>query len=570
MKHSISNSFRFRLMVSFLAVSLIPLCLCSALLVKISSVHMNQSTKQAMQEQSLVLTEALDELSRAVSDASVMLQGNPTLTHALLADSTQNTQVYTALYEATEPIRDVCTLHLYNLRGEPLYSSHNPPHPQALNPHWGVLNQAFQNPGSPVYMTETTVSSGESMLLRAAILLKSEEIPMGFLVMEMDQGQIHQLLSQSSANQSVILLLNSFWRPIYSSRQDLLPELSESLRAELLTGSTPGEGTPDYLYTITQHQPTGLILVLQRPQAFGSETFRILYIISSCWALICIVISVLISLPLSRQISSPIRQLQQAFAQLECDDMSVHLSVRRTDDLGQLAIAFNHMVEALRSNRQELVENQKELDETRLRMLQAQLNPHFLGNTLDTMKWISKINKVPQVALMSTDLADILRFCISDEDFVPLRQELEILERYIEIQRIRLSDSFTFCVDIGEDLKDLPIPKMILQPIVENAILHGLAGVENSHIRIDAQIHQGTHLRITVTDNGWGIPAEMVGKAYSRDLLPGKNHLGLYNVHMILKLHYGADSGLFLDRGADGTGTAVTAMVPLHRTKEEY
>ena len=74
MKHSIRNSFRFRLMVSFLAVSLIPLCLCSALLVKISSVHMNQSTKQAMQEQSLVLTEALDELSRAVSDAGAMLQ----------------------------------------------------------------------------------------------------------------------------------------------------------------------------------------------------------------------------------------------------------------------------------------------------------------------------------------------------------------------------------------------------------------------------------------------------------------------------------------------------------------
>ena len=99
---------------------------------------------------------------------------------------------------------------------------------------------------------------------------------------------------------------------------------------------------------------------------------------------------------------------------------------------------------------QALLENQQALNDAQIRMMQAQLNPHFLCNTLDTMKWISKINQVPQVALMSTNLADILRFCISPDEFVELRQELAILGRYVEIQRIRLSDSFTFAQDVPD------------------------------------------------------------------------------------------------------------------------
>ena len=104
-------------------------------------------------------------------------------------------------------------------------------------------------------------------------------------------------------------------------------------------------------------------------------------------------------------------------------------------------------------------------------MLQAQLNPHFLCNTLDTMKWISKINQVPQVALMSTNLADILRFCITPDEFVPLRRELEILSRYVEIQRIRLSESFSYTEAVPEALLSCMVPKMLLQPLAENAIL---------------------------------------------------------------------------------------------------
>ena len=198
-------------------------------------------------------------------------------------------------------------------------------------------------------------------------------------------------------------------------------------------------------------------------------------------------------------------------------------------------------------------------------MLQAQLNPHFLCNTLDTMKWISKINRVPQVAEMSANLADILRFCISPEEFAPLRREVEILERYIEIQKIRMSGAFAFRVELPEELEGCLIPKMILQPLVENAILHGLEGVENGEVKVAVREEAGM-LRITVRDNGAGLPPEMAAGRY-RSQEPAGRHLGLYNVNTILTKYYGDGCGLFLENEAGG-GAAVTAVLPARREEE--
>lgn len=230
--------------------------------------------------------------------------------------------------------------------------------------------------------------------------------------------------------------------------------------------------------------------------------------------------------------------------------------------MAELAQHFNGMVAALKRNQEQLVNNQRELNQAQLRMLQAQLNPHFLCNTLDTMKWISKINQVPQVALMSTNLADILRFCISPEEFAPLSREAEILERYVEIQRIRMSGGFTYTMDLPAVLEDCLIPKMILQPLVENAILHGLEGRTDGAVRVAAR-EEGGLLRITVADNGPGFSPEwMEGRRFREG---SGRHLGLYNVDTILTKYYGRNCGLFLS--SEG-GAVVTAVLPVRREGE--
>ena len=383
----------------------------------------------------------------------------------------------------------------------------------------------------------------------------------------MTRGDFSRLLEGLYASQSDLLLLNSYWRPVYASQTSLADDLAPLLREQLLAGEPLHQTGEDFSYRAAAQEEMGLYAVLQRPQSLTPDTRRLLTTVTGGSALVCVALSILMSLRLSRQMFRPIQRLNGAIGQVVQNNLDVHVPTGRNDELGQLAQRFNGMVAALKRNQEQLVENQRELNEAQIRMLQAQLNPHFLCNTLDTMKWISKINKVPQVANMSTNLADILRFCVSPDEFVPLWRELEMLHSYVEIQRIRISGGFEFSVEVPPELEDCLVPKMVLQPIVENAILHGLDGVEQGAILVQARA-EGERLFLSVQDNGRGLPPELEGPYARRDRELSRGHLGLYNVDTILRKHYGEGCGLYLSNVSGGTGACITAVLPL-RWEEE-
>lgn len=559
----LKNSFRNRLFAAMLLCSLIPLLICTALMVQITRLRLDSKTREDGAEQSAALLGSMDFISNALTASAARLQDTETVIHGLGSGIGSRLQMNSLLFDATDTFRNLAVFDLYDSTGVCRYSTRGTVS-ASLSTDWGVLCGAAQASGQPVYYATEDPTDTGSPLLMGAVQLRAEDGCEGFLVMRLYLAGFHGLLDGKYA-QSDILILSRFFRPIYSSQSYLTQTLAPELRQQLLEGKTPDDA--EYVYTVTCHEPTGLYLVLRQPRLFTARTVGMLYTASLICMLVCVLISVLVSLPISRQITSPLRRLMGAFDKVQQADLETQLPVDRSDEFGRLAARFNRMVLALKSNREELIRNQQELNEAQIRMLQAQLNPHFLCNTLDTMKWISKINKVPQVALMSTNLADILRFCISAEEFVPLYRELEILERYIEIQKIRLSDDFAFREDIPEELYDCLVPKMILQPIVENAILHGLNGVTGSVIRVSA-VGTADDLLITVTDNGRGFPPEMLGRPYRRDKDLAKGHLGLYNVDMILRRNFGEDYGLFLEPGDGGVGARVTASLPIRYEEE--
>ena len=554
----LKKSFRNRLFAAMLLCSLIPLLICTVLMTRITRLRLDSKTREDGAEQTAALLGSMDLISDAITSSATRLQDTETAIHSLGAGTGSRLQINSLLFDATDSYRNLAVFDLYDSTGICRYSTRGTVS-ASLSTDWGVLYGAAQKPGQPVYYATEDPSDAGSPLLIGAVQLRAEDGCKGFLVMRLYLAGFHSLLD-GKYSQSDILILSPFFRPIFSSQSYLTQTLAPELRQQLLAGEIPEDG--EYVYSISRHETTGLYLVLRQPRMFTAETVRLLYTASLICMLVCILISVLVSFPISRQITSPLRRLMAAFDKLQQADLETQLPVKGTDEFARLAVQFNRMVLALKSNREELISNQQELNEAQIRMLQAQLNPHFLCNTLDTMKWISKINKVPQVALMSTNLADILRFCISAEEFVPLYQELEILERYIEIQKLRLSDDFAFRQEIPEELYDCLVPKMILQPIVENAILHGLSGVAGSVIRVRAE-EKGETLYITVTDNGQGFPPEMTGRPYRRDKDLAKGHLGLYNVDMILRRNFGEEYGLFLERGDEGVGASVTASLPI-------
>ncbi len=560
---SLKNSFRHRLFAAMLLSSLLPLLICSVLMVQITRLRMENKAREDMAQQSAVLCQSLSEIRQAVTGAAARLTDTEAAIHALGSGVGSRLQTNSLLFDATDSWRNLAVFDLYDTAGVCRYSTRGTLS-QNLPTDWGVLYGAFQAQGEPVYYATEDPADTASALLLAGVRLEAEDGCSGYLVMRLYSAGFHVLLDGKYV-QSDVLVLSRFFRPIYGSQTGLTQVLAPQLRQELLEGNFPEDGS--YVYSVTHHDVTGLNLVLRQPKMFTATTVRLLTTAGLVCVLVCVFISALVSLPLSRQIAAPLENLMAAFGRVQQDKLETQLPVDRQDEFGQLADRFNHMVHALSVNRQELLTNQQELNQAQIRMLQAQLNPHFLCNTLDTMKWISKINKVPQVAMMATNLADILRFCISAEEFVPLYREMEILHRYIEIQKLRLSDDFSFSECIPEELYDCMVPKMILQPIVENAILHGIDGQSGSTIRICARVADGL-LQIDVTDNGRGFPQEMLGQPYGRDKGLAKGHLGLYNVDMILRRNYGEHCGLFLDCGEGGVGAKVTATLPISYEEE--
>ena len=558
----LKNSFRNRLFAAMLLCSLIPLLICTVLMVQITRLRLDSKTREDGAEQTAALLGSMDLISEALTASAHRLQDTETAIHGLGDRVVSRVQMNSLLFDATDSYRNLAVFDLYDSSGACRYSTRGTVS-ENLPTDWGLLSGAAREPGKPVYYAAEDPADTGAPLLMGAVELRAEDGCRGYLVMRLYLAGFHSLLD-GKYTKSDILILSRFFRPIYSSQSYLTQTLAPALRQQLLNGQTPDDA--DYVYTVTCHEPTGLYLVLRQPRLFTARTVRLLYTASLICTLVCVAVSVLVSLLISRQITSPLRRLMGAFDKVQQADLETQLPVDGSDEFGRLAVRFNRMVLALKSNREELISNQKELNQAQIRMLQAQLNPHFLCNTLDTMKWISKINKVPQVALMSTNLADILRFCISAEEFVPLYREMEILERYMEIQKIRLSDDFSFRQEIPEELYDCLVPKMILQPIVENAILHGLRDASGSVIHVRAAEERGI-LHIAVTDNGRGFPLQMLGP-YRRDKDLAKGHLGLYNVDMILRRNFGEEFGLFLEPGDDGVGARVIATLPARYEEE--
>ena len=502
MKQLRFSSFRQRLNAAFLAVSLVPVLLCSALLLQIFRLRMTADQQQNAEQQLDGACHALSSMQEGLQEAALTLGGSETVL--------------------------------------------------------GALSGGWENSASidPTDLDEP--------VLRGAVRLTRDGQTAGFLVAAFYETQLRAMFDSLAGAQNELLVMDGFWRGVYCSQQAQVQTLSSALRGQLLHGKALTGLSDNFVYTARQDEATGLFLVLQQPQVFTRGTLRLLYTVSALCALGGVAVSIALSLRLSRQMFQPIGTLHRAITQVGRNDLEVQVPVQegQCDELGELAQQFNGMVLSLRRNQQALLQNQQALNDAQIRMMQAQLNPHFLCNTLDTMKWISKINQVPQVALMSTNLADILRFCISPDEFVELRQELAILGRYVEIQRIRLSDSFTFAQDVPEGLLSCLVPKMMLQPLAENAILHGLSGVQDGRLTVTAR-EEGGVLEICVLDNGCGFPAEMLGPYQAPEQQTG--HLGLFNVDTILRKHYGESFGLRLENRKDGAGACITARLPMRR-----
>lgn len=285
---------------------------------------------------------------------------------------------------------------------------------------------------------------------------------------------------------------------------------------------------------------------------------------------VAILFVIILVLFLIQKITNPLTQLASFLKHKSPEEPMPAIPVKSIDEVGQLIVSYNKLSSRIVKLTDEVKRNESLKKEADLQALQIQINPHFLYNTLSSIHWLALMNHDAKIAEMVGSLSDFLRFSLNNgQEYCSIAQEIIHVKNYVSIQSIRYPNKFVFQVEVDEAIQEQLTLKLLLQPLVENAMLHGILKREGQgRITISAeQEEQGIHF--TVADDGIGIAPERL-EWLRTQLAEQPEHktersvnggYGLHNVHNRLVLHYGKEAGLRVE-STEGAGTRVMFMIP--------
>ncbi len=293
-----------------------------------------------------------------------------------------------------------------------------------------------------------------------------------------------------------------------------------------------------------------------------ANTIRNLILFISFLSLILVTI---ISIVLSIKITRPLTRLRESMDKADHGNLDIRVPVTSSDEVGQLTNSFNTMIARLDALVHQTVKDQEDKRKLEIKALQHQINPHFLYNTLDSIIWMIADNDKNAIKMIEA-LSKLFRISLSrGKDLIPLSEELEHVRNYLIIQKMRYQSKFDFNVESNEEVMNCKTLKIILQPLVENSIYHGIKNKEGKcQITVRAE-KSGNNLLISVIDDGLGMDKEtceeILKDTYNKET-PGGSGIGVKNVHTRIQLYFGEEYGLSFESSYE-EGTTVYIKLPL-------
>ncbi|MFD0680220.1 MULTISPECIES: cache domain-containing sensor histidine kinase [unclassified Paenibacillus] len=386
----------------------------------------------------------------------------------------------------------------------------------------------------------------------------------GVLLVDLNYNLINDLCKQIRLGQrGYIFILDPAGDLIYHPQQQIIYTQLKSENIPMILSSQDssiiiGEGSERKMYTI-------------RTTSFGWKIVGVTYLdelvsnkreiqfSSALWGFVCLIIALAISILLSFTLTKPIKKLDAHMKQVEKGDFNIRAAIESTNEIGKLARTFNLMIGKIKDLMNQIVYEQETKRISELKALQAQIQPHFLYNTLDSIIWMAEMSKMEDVVKMTSALSKLLRSSISKgEELVPISVELEHIRNYLTIQNIRYRNKFSYTIEVDPSILNCKILKIVLQPLVENAIYHGIKHkVDTGHIRITGQQSNGVVI-LKVIDDGIGMESEKVKTLLSNvNLTEGGKGVGLHNVNQRVQLYFGDPYGLEFESEQEEGTTAI-------------
>ena len=279
--------------------------------------------------------------------------------------------------------------------------------------------------------------------------------------------------------------------------------------------------------------------------------------------ILCLTVFLSYQIPLS--ITRPLKKLNVVTKQVAKGNLAVRSDVKTGDELGMLSDSLNTMIDKINELLEQVTKEQVRLRKAEFELLQSQINPHFLYNTLDAIIWLAEAGEQKRVVSMVRSLSEFFRTSLNQgKDIISVKEELLHVRSYLEIQQVRYQDILNYEIDVPEELGRYRIPKITIQPLVENALYHGIKNKRGSgKIEIRGKQEEQQFV-IEIEDNGIGISKErlwQVQEGIQRKVLTGKDIYGLYNVNERIRLNFGESYGIAIE-SIYGEGTVVRIVLP--------
>jgi len=413
-------------------------------------------------------------------------------------------------------------------------------------------------------------------LSRHVELTQAGAIDGGVLLIDMNYSGIEQICKDVKISSSGYLyLIDGTGEIIYHPRQQLI--YAGLLEENNLTASSYQDGSHTEKFLDEKRQVTvktvgytGWKLVSVVPEDNILSNYNQLILFFLFVLLFSVFLIIFINLYLSERITAPLKALDRAVKALEAGVENVELDAHGPHEIEHLSHSIRSMVSTQRHLMDDIIRQEQQKRRSELDVLQSQINPHFLYNTLDSVVWMSENGRTDEAVVMVTALARFFRISLNQgNNIISIAAELEHAHHYLTIQQMRFKNRFTAAITMEDGIGDLYTLKLIVQPILENAIYHGMAYASGDGEILVHAFRRESSVFIDITDNGPGMPPQVVERLLAHDdrRLPKKDGatdgagIGLINVHRRIQLSFGQEYGLTIQSEPDA-GTVVRLKLP--------
>ena len=576
-------SIRTKLIIGFLTI-LLPLVLILSIVFYSYSAEI--VLKQSLEQTREIVEQfsiSLDNYMGLMRNKMEILADSPTIQEELNTHQDKEDIKNDSFYSRNKRIRRIM-LQIYSsvtMNDVEIYGINE------TNHYLSLWSKKYEIPDKDILFGNANLSKGRSVLvnnindadtIQMIKMVKDLQTykPIGYIRFGLKRNYIEKMAKNINfGSDGGIVIFDENLNKISGIAHDSV--LSKLLKEKPSIGNfSYSEGKNEYTAVHIHSDSTGWTTVGVIPLRYINKDLAGIQYLTVIIIVLTIIIGVTVSVIIAQSLILPLENTVNALEKFSRGDFAVHLKENRCDEIGKLNRIFNKAIKEINELMQKVTQSEILNKEMEFKTLQSQMNPHFLYNTLDTINWLAFKEKQTEICNLVAAISSLIRASISNKkSIITIEHELDYVKNYIYIQHIRYKDRFDTIYDIDESLLKQAVPKLIIQPIVENAIIHGIENSKNKNLLYISVKRENECIVIIVKDTGIGMTDEKVSELLKEPLnaegdeQKAHTNLGLYAVHKRIQLMYGDLYGLTVHSQA-GEGTTVTLHIPFTKKQEIF